>query len=172
MMALAYEAVLGEYRLKPTLRWVNRHSELDPESRVYKALLEASKIADEIKAPYEDFCRAQFFWIHRTQRRAAKPYELRGRTGAFPAKERYKEYRKRVDSGEISASVESRVIFNAKITDQELDRINKTRLERLMLDWGLDERQCIERFAPVGIFDTRWLIHNSVFNELKRLGRI
>lgn len=171
-MALAYETVLGEYRLKPTLRWVNRHSDLDPESRVYKALLEAAKIADEIKAPYEDFCRAQFYWVHRTQKRAAKPFELRGRTSAFPAKERYDEYKRRVESGEIPAVVESKVIRTAVITDQELDRINKTRLERLMLEWGLDEAQCIERFAPVGIFDTRWLIHNSVFNELKRLGRI
>lgn len=171
-MAMAYETILGEYRLKPTLRWVNRYSKLDPASRVYKTLKEAAEIADEIKVSYEDFCRAQFYWVHRRYRRPANPYELRGRTGDFPAKERYEEYKRRVDSGEIAAKVESSVIQKSFVTDQELDRINQDRLERLMAAWNLNAEECIERFGPSGLFDFRWLTRNPIFKQLRKENRV
>lgn len=76
------------------------------------------------------------------------------------------------EAGEISAKVETAELVVATVTDQELDKINKNRLERLMAVWGVDEEQCMERFAPAGLFDFRWLVKQAIFKKLKKEQRL
>jgi hypothetical protein len=60
----------------------------------------------------------------------------------------------------------------AAISKEELDKINKDRMQHLMGIWGMDEDQCLIAFVPEGIFDEQWLATNNHYQKLKREGHL
>lgn len=166
-MAYAYEEAFGNYVHRPGLRFI-KNGRLDPENVTSTYFEQAAKMADSIGADYDEYVKAQFYWIHRWFGRPCKPHELRGRGGKFPAIRRWREFKKLEDGPDVSSSV----THIASISKEELDKINKDRLEQLMKLWGMDVAECLITFVPEGIFDEQWLSSNSCYQKLKRLGRI
>lgn len=166
-MAYAYEEAFGEYVHRPGLKFI-KNGRLDPENVTSSFFAQAARLADSVKADYDEFVRAQFYWIHKWFGRPCRPHELRGKGGKFPAVNRWREYRK---LGNM-ASVSSSVTYTATVSEEELDKINKGRLEHLMELWGLDEDQCLIAFVPEGIFDEQWLLGNSSYQRLRRINKL
>jgi len=170
-MAYAFEEVFSEYHHKPAMKFI-KDGRTDPKKRSTTYFRQAAELADSVKADYETFVRAQFYWMHEWFARECKTHELRGRFGGFPAVERYEQYCKLVAKKEIPAQVSATSLGVATITDQELDTINAKRLERLMRLWEMDEEQVLIAFAEEGIFDDEWLSENATYLNLVSEGRL
>lgn len=171
-MAQAYEMVLGEYLHHPTLSYF-KGADLDPKMRTTAQFTEAAKMADEVGADYEKWVRAQFYWIHEWYGRFCKVYELRGKKGRRPAKDRYKEWLSIVEKQEgVTGKVASIVQKAPKIETSKVDKINETRLRRLMQAYDQTEEEILLAFSDEGIFDHDWLKTNSTYTRLLEAGKI
>lgn len=170
-MAYAYEEVFSEYHHKPAMKFI-KNGRVDHTKRSTAYFQQAATLADSVKADYETFVRAQFYWMHEWFGRECKTHELRGRFGGFPAVDRYKQYQKLVKDGTISGKVSATSLGVATITDQELDKINEARLERLMRLWEMDEEGVLIAFSAEGIFDDEWLAENETFLNLVAEGKL
>jgi hypothetical protein len=170
-MAYAYEAVFSEYHHKPAMKFI-KDGKVDPKKRSATYFRQAAELADSVRADYETFVRAQFYWMHEWFGRECKTHELRGRFGGFPAVDRYRQYRKLVAKKEISGRVSATSLGVAHISDRELDTINEKRLNRLMRLWDMDEEEVLIAFSTEGIFDEEWLSENEVYQRLSEEGRL
>jgi hypothetical protein len=164
-MAYAYETVLGEYLLKPTLKFIKTW---DPGHINSKYFRKAAEIADEIGAPYEQFVWAQFHFMHKWFGREAKPYELRSTKGKLSACERHAEYKKLLKNGEIEAKCYTSSFPLPEPDPKKLAKINQKRLNRIMTKWGVDEAGAIAKFHS--LFDLKWLKKNSTYRRLRKDG--
>jgi hypothetical protein len=173
-MAQAYESVLGEYLHRPGLRYLGvSGAKLDPKRQRANTMFEsAARLADEEGANYEDWVRAQFYWIHQWFGRPAKLYELQGQKGQRPAKYRYNEWLSIVGRGAgVTGKVSSIVQETATVGESEVDKINKKRLERLMEAYDLSEEDALVAFAPEGVFDPEWLSVHPPYLALREAGK-
>lgn len=154
-MAYAYEEILGEY-LHKTICYIKR-GKLDPKNRTTPMFKQAALLANQNKADYTDWVRAQFYWIHKWFGRKCLPFELRGTSGRFPANERYRVWKQMVRKGEISPTTSSIVLEAPILYPEEKHKANMKRLQKLMKIHDCSEQQILDTFENEGIFDLDWL---------------
>ena len=109
---------------------------------------------------YPTYVRAQFYWFDLWFHRAPKIYELAGQRGKFPASLRLTQYLELNRLGKIGKDISSPNMpkkHNQVLDPQILDKINRQRLNQLCSVYQLTEEQCLEQFAPAGLFDLEWL---------------
>jgi hypothetical protein len=167
-MAYAYEEALGHYLHRPALRYIKT---TDPKkNRAFVYFQKAAVIADRLDMDYEDYIQAQFYWFDQWFRRHPKVYELASLRSKFPAIDRAIAYQRLIrDEDHPRRKVQSlsrRVIAS----DDQLDKINTERLNRLISSWQLTEEEVLLRFsaADVGYFDVQWLRKHPVYQRLQK----
>ena len=167
VMAYAYEQVLGEYSLRPALKFIKTWN---PDHINSKYFRKAAEIADEIGADYEQFVWAQFYFMHKWFGRETKPYELRSTKGQLSACERHADYKKMLEAGEIDAKVYASTMPVSRTDLKKIAEHNEKRLKRIMGKWNVDEEEAIRKFHP--IFDLQWLKKNTIYRRLKKAGNL
>lgn len=171
LMAYAFEEALADYHYRPTMKFIKNRA-LDPTKKSTQYFTQAAKLATAVCADFGDFVRAQFYWFHIWFGRDCRTHELRSKKGTFSAVERYRQYMRLREEGKAPPKVTATSIGLVETTDQEVDKINEIRLERLSELWELDAEHILLAFAPEGIFDDSWLQKNEVFQRLRRAGRL
>jgi len=171
LMAYAFEEALANYHYRPTMKFIKNRS-LDPAKKSTQFFSQAARLATAVCADFGDFVRAQFYWFHMWFGRDCRTHELRSKKGTFSAVERYRQYMRLLEEGKVPSKVTATSIGLVKTTDQEVDKINEIRLERLSELWELDTEHTLLAFAPEGIFDDSWLQKNEVFQRLRTAGRL
>jgi len=158
-MGYAYEAMLGKYLHKPALRYFTQFDSRGLEPRTKASLLRAARLADKCGVDYPVFVRSQFYWFDLWFHKPPKIYELSGARGKFPAERRLIEYLQLDKLGKINKEISSVVVPQQKdfISEQALDKINKSRLNQLCSTYQLTEEQVFAQFASAGLFDVEWL---------------
>jgi hypothetical protein len=167
-LAYAYEAALGAYLHKPTLKVFKNG--VSPAHRGYEGLKRAALLADQAGVSYETYVQAQFYWFDKWFRRAPRIYELSGLKGSFPAPERLRKYMLLMNRGSVPTKLIVGYAQRCKVDLQELDKINAAKLTQLMNAWGLSETEVLLKFARPGIeyFDLQWLKRHPTYQKLKQ----
>jgi hypothetical protein len=171
LMAYAFEEALADYHYRPTMKFIKNRT-LDPSKKSTQYFTQAARLATAAGADFGDFVRAQFYWFHVWFGRDCRTHELRSKKGTFSAIERYRQWMKLRGEGKVPSKVTATSVSLATPSDQEVDKINLIRLDRLCELWDLDPRRAIIAFAPEGIFDQDWLDRNPTYRQLRAEGRL
>lgn len=169
-MGYAYEEALGRYRHRPTLQYF-KLGEDGFRSRTITFLYKAAVMADKAAAEYTDWVESQFYWFHKWFRRPPRIQELSGQSGKFPAPKRYLEYAKLALAGKAKAPTSDKMPTEP-IARDVLDKINQERLQQLCSAWGYSETEIMIHFGKSGIFDAAWLKTNTLYQQLKKEGKL
>jgi hypothetical protein len=167
-LGFAYEKVLGEYIHQPSLRFFKKIGTDGITPQTMGFLCKAASIAEHHEVDVETYVRAQFYWFHQWFRRPPKVRELCSVKGKFPATRRLTEYLKLTRDKRVF-SVE---LPSGKLGHEELDRINRERLEELVETWGKTHTEILEMFAPAGVFDVEWLAQHPIWQRLAHKGKL
>jgi hypothetical protein len=173
-MCFAYEDTLKKYNHAITVGYTRFYTGVKDKPRLRSIMLNSANIAKKNNVSFEEFVKAQFYWIHKWFNRAAKIYELNGVSGKFPAEWRLQEYIKLNSEGKLNnQSTSSPVVFRESDIDPKLiDKINKERLTQLRELYNLSEEECFFQFVPAGMFDLGWLKRQAIYKTLKTKGLV
>jgi hypothetical protein len=160
-IGFAYERILGEYSHQPALRYFVRLGEQGIKPITMAQLKKSAVIADKHKVDAETYVRAQFYWFHTWFKRAPKIRELCGMSGKNNAVWRLTNYLKKEGK-----KVYSKAMPSQQISREELDKINRQRLEQLSESWNKSHEEIITLFAESGVFDQSWLKKNEIYKRL------
>ena len=167
VLAYAYEACLSRYHHR-MISYI-KDGKLKRGSGGHFS--SAAKLAQELNADPNEFIEAQFYFMHKWYGKAPSTQQLKTKGGKWSADKRYVKWKLLQESGELM-DFTSPVMPSVNPELEDILEINQSRLEKLMRQWNLTERECLLTFVPQHMFDEVWLSRNNTYKDILMKGEM